>query len=153
MARLDENEPTTFSVPLAFEGRYFILEPGNPPRISVVKEYEGSPVFEVVRNEPGDAPMSEAVKTPTGVVTVSDRTGKFLYKVRPREETSVVLGKADGSEVSVLITDRKIQVGVATIKNSAFNGEMAGVVVWANGGVGICASIPPTLLHWLQIWK
>jgi hypothetical protein len=150
MARFGKNEFTAFSVPLAFEGRYFILEPGDPPRVSVVREYQGSPVFEVVRNEPGDAPMSEVVKTPAGVVTVSDKTGKLLYQVRPQDETSVVFGKKDGGEVSVLLTDRKIRVGLATIKNNTFNGDMAGVVVWANGGVGVGASIPPALLYWLK---
>jgi hypothetical protein len=150
MARFVRNELTTFSVPLAFEGRYFILEHCTPPRVSVVREHEGFPVFEVVRNEPGDAPMSEVTKTPAGVVTVSDKAGHLLYKVRPQDETSVVLEKADGGEVSVLITDQKIRVGVATIKNTQFNGAMAGIVVWANGGVGLNASIPSTLLHWLR---
>jgi hypothetical protein len=150
MARFGKNELTAFSVPLAFEGRYFILEPGDPPRVSVVREYEGSPVFEVVRNEPGDAPMSEVTKTPTGVVTVSDQTGKLLYKVCPHHETSVVFGKTDGGELPVLIAGGKIRVGVATIKIDNFNGEMASVGIRANGAVGIGASIPPTLLHWLQ---
>lgn len=107
-------------------------------------------MFEVVRNEPGDAPMSEVTKTPTGVVTVSDEAGRFLYKVRPQDEIRVVFGKKDGGQVSVLVTDKKIQVGVATIKNSRFDGEMAGVVIRPNGGVDIGASIPPALLHWLQ---
>jgi hypothetical protein len=149
MTRFGRNELTTFSVPLAFEGRYFILEHGDPPRVSVVREHEGSPVFEVIRNEPGDAPMSEVTKTSAGMVAVSDKAGKLLYKVRPQDETSVILEKADGSEVSVLITDQKIRVGVATIKNARFNGAMAGIVVWANGGVGLNASIPSAVLHWL----
>lgn len=31
MARFGGNEFTGFSVPLVFEGRYFVMEPGNPP--------------------------------------------------------------------------------------------------------------------------
>ena len=150
MARFGGNEFTTFSVPLAFEGRYFILEPGDPPRVSVVREYEGAPVFEVVRNEPVDNPLSEVTKTAAGVVTVSDKTGKFLYKVRPHYETSVVFGKIDGGEVLVRITDRNIQVGGNTIANSVFIDTMAGVVVRADGGMGIGARIPPALLRWFR---
>jgi len=70
MARFGGIEFTTFSVPLAFEGHYFILEPSDPPRVSVVREYKGSLVFEVMRNEPVDNPLSEVTKTAAGVVTV-----------------------------------------------------------------------------------
>jgi hypothetical protein len=151
MARFGGNEFTTFSVPLAFEGRYFILEPGDPPRVSVVREHEGAPVFEVMRNEPVDNPLSEVTRTAAGVVTVSDRqTGRFLYKVRPHYETSVVFGKIDGGEVSARITDRNIQVGGITLENNVFIGVMAGVVVRLDGSVGIGASIPPALLRWFQ---
>jgi hypothetical protein len=150
MARFGGNEFITFSVPLVFEGRYFILEPGDPPRVSVVAEYEGGPVFEVMQNEPVDNPLSEVAKTATGVVTVSDKKGKFLYKVRPRYETSIVFGKIDGGEISVRITDRSIQVGGITLENNVFNGVMAGVVVRADGSVTIGASIPPALLHWFR---
>ena len=129
MARFGGNEFTTFSVPLAFEGRYFILEPGDPPRVSVVREYEGAPVFEVMRNEPVDNPLSEVTKTAAGVVTVSDKTGKFLYKVRPHYETSVVFGKMDGGEVSARVTDRNIQVGGITLENNVFSGAMESYLV------------------------
>ncbi len=150
MARFGGNEFTTFSVPLAFEGRYFILESGDPPRVSVVRDDEGAPVFEVMRNEPVDNPLSEVTKTAAGVVTVSDKTGKFLYKVRPHYETSVVFGKIDGGKVSARITDRNIQVGGITLENNVFSGAMAGVVVRADGSVAIGASIPPALLRWFQ---
>lgn len=151
MARFGGNEFTNFSVPLAFEGRYFILEPGDPPRVSVVRQHDGDPVFEVIRNEPVDNPLSEVTKTAAGVVTVSDRqTGKFLYKVRPHYETSVVFGKIDGGEISARITDRNMQVGGRTLENNVFNGVQAGVVVGADGSVGISAPIPPALLRWFQ---
>ena len=132
MARFGGNEFTTFSIPLVFEGRYFILEPGEPPRISVVREYEGVPVFEVMRNEPVDNPLSEVTKTAAGIVTVSDKTGKFQYKVRPHSETSIVFGKLDSGEISVRITDKKIQVGTNIFQNNVFNGVMTGVVIRAD---------------------
>ena len=52
MAKFGGNEFIGFSVPLVFEGRYFIMEPGNPPNITVVREIKGTPVFEVLKNEP-----------------------------------------------------------------------------------------------------
>src|SRR4051794_25229971 len=68
-----------FSVPLAFEGRYFIVEPGDPPLVTVVREVNGAPAFEVLKNEPAGEQTS---KTPVGIVTVGDAHGGFLYKVR-----------------------------------------------------------------------
>jgi hypothetical protein len=52
MAQFGGNEFTTFSVPLVFEGRYFVLEPGNPPLLTVFSEKDGKPVFEVLKNQP-----------------------------------------------------------------------------------------------------
>lgn len=44
MTSLGNNRFLNCSLPLAFAGRYFILEPGNPdPLISVVVEHEGKP--------------------------------------------------------------------------------------------------------------
>jgi hypothetical protein len=151
MARFGGNEFTSFSVPFVFEGRYFIMEPGDPPKITVVVEVNGEPVFEVLKNEPKENPLSEVTKTAAGFVTVSDKeTGKFLYKVRPRYETSVVFGRIDGDEVSARITDRSIQVGTITIQNNLFNGSMAGIVVGRDGSINIGASIPPAVRRWLQ---
>ncbi len=49
MTKFGGNQFTNCSVPLAFEGRYFILDPGNSsPTISVVLEHEGKPVFEIL---------------------------------------------------------------------------------------------------------
>lgn len=49
MARFGGNEFTGFSVPLVFEGRYFIMEPGDPPKLTVVYEKDGEPIFEVLK--------------------------------------------------------------------------------------------------------
>jgi hypothetical protein len=149
MVRFGGSEFINCSVPLVFEGRIFILEPGNPPMVTVVRDHGGKPVFEIKRNEPVENEYSIVTKTSAGIVTVGDRaTGKFLYKVRPSSETSVVFGKIDGGEVTASISDRQIKVGGITIENCVFNGVGAGVVVGYDGSVGIGAPIPSTLLEW-----
>jgi hypothetical protein len=139
------------SVPLAFKGRYFILEPGNPPSFSVVLEHNGAPIFEIKNNLPLDNPITDVSTSGAGIVTVSDKaTGRFLYKFRPESETSIVFGKIDGGEISAKISDRRIQVGGATIENCTFNGFGAGIVVDENGGIGIGTPIPKSLLALFQ---
>lgn len=146
MVRFGGSKFSNCSVPLAFEGRYFILE-GDPPDISVVCEYEGEAIFEIKRNSIVENPLSEVSVTTPGIITVSDRkTGKFLYKVRPDNETSVVFGRLDGEEISVRITDRYIKIGSNTIENCEFNGVGAGVVINSDGSFSMGCSIPPILL-------
>ena len=150
MARFGGSEFIGFSVPLVFEGRYFLLEPSTEALVSVFTEKNGQAVFEVLKNKPVPNGVTDVVTNAAGVVTVSDKTsGKFLYKVRPGSETSVAFGKLDGGEISARITDRQIQVGRITIENCSFVGNMAGVVVDPNGGVGIGAPIPHIVLRLL----
>lgn len=146
------SEFTNCSVPLAFKDRYFIIEPGTPdPVVSVVFDHKGSPMFEILKNEPMDNPLSIVSKTPPGIVTVAERqTNRFLYKVRPGSETSVVFGTISGEEISASVTDRQIRVGGITIENCVFNGVGAGVVVEENGRVGIGAPIPEVLRNWFK---
>lgn len=126
------------------------MEPGDPPKITVVLEVEGKPVFEVIKNEPSNNSYTEVTKTPLGIVTVSERESeKFLYKIRQGSEISVAFGKIDGGEISVIISDRKIQVGSLDLQNNKSDGNMAGVVVRPDGGTGIGAPIPPQVLSWL----
>src|SRR5712692_7165598 len=151
MARFGGNEFTGFSVPLVFSGRYFIVEPGNPALVSVLVEKEGEPVFEVLKNRPVENLVTQVSINATGVVTVVDKdSSKFLYKIRPGSETSVVFGKLDGGEVSARISDRSIQVGGVTVQNNRFAGNMAGVVVESSGAVRIGAPIPLLVLQWLS---
>ncbi len=151
MVRFGGSEFINCSVPLAFEGRYFIVESGDPPLISVMREYNNQPVFEVRQNKPGDNPLSDVSRTPAGIITVSDKkTSRFMYKIRPGSETSVVFGKIDGGEISARITDKLIQVGGVTVENCAFNGVGAGIVVDSKGGVGLGCPIPPVLLQWFK---
>jgi hypothetical protein len=147
MARFGGNEFTgSFSVPLAFHDRYFIMESGDPPLITVVTLHQGKPVPEVLRNEPVSP---GATKTTAGFVTVSDHD-EFLYKVRPGSDTSVVFGKLGGGEIEVRITDRNIQVGTNTFENNTFNGVMAGVLVEPDGSIGIGAAVPREVRDWLS---
>lgn len=139
------------SVPLAFKGRYFILEPGNPPMFSVMLDNEGTPVFEIKKNMPADNPFTDVTTTPAGIITVSEKgTGKFLYKFRPASETSIIFGKIDGGEISARITDKLIQVGGVIIDNCSFKGVGAGIVVDEKGGIGIGAPVPKSLLQLIQ---
>jgi hypothetical protein len=63
MVRFGGQEFIGFSVPLAFAGRYFVIEPGEPPLVSVVVEVGTTVGFEVVKNEPGDAKSGVTVTT------------------------------------------------------------------------------------------
>jgi hypothetical protein len=148
MAEFGGSKFINCSVPLAFQGRYFVLESGNPPLLSVVLEHYGKPVFEIKKNTPSNNPLTDVVISATGIITVSEKaTGRFLYKFRPTSETSIVFGKIDGGEISAKITDKLIQVGGLTIKNMVFNGVGAGIIVDEKGGVGIGAPIPKSLLQ------
>ena len=150
MARFGGNEFTGFSVPLVFEGRYFVMEPGNPPSISVFLERNGHPVFEVLKNQPVANDITEVSMTPPGIITVSQKGGgPFLYKIRPDSETSVAFGTLQGQEVTARISDRMIQVGGIRVENNRFVGAMAGVVVRTDGGAGIGAQIPQIVRGWL----
>ena len=59
MARFGGNEFSSFSVPLVFDGRYFVLEPGNPVLLSVFIEREGKLIFEVLKNKGLKSGVSE----------------------------------------------------------------------------------------------
>jgi len=150
MTQFGGNEFTRFSVPLVFCGRYFVLEPGDPPQLTVFVDHDGTPVFEVLNNEPVENPQSDVSRSPAGIVTVSDReSGRFLYKVRPGSETSLVFGKLDGGEMLARISDRSLQIGGITLKNNTFDGVMAGAVVEHDGSVGIGCALPSQVAAFL----
>ncbi len=118
--------------------------------LTVFVELDGKPVFEVLKNQPVDNPISKVTKTFARIVTVSDReTKRFLYKIRPRSKTSVAFGTLTGRKIKVRITDRMIQVGKSRIENNIFNGVMAGVVLRQDGGMAIGAPLPPLVVEML----
>src|SRR4030095_7935406 len=150
MAQFGGNEFTGFSVPVVFDGRYFIVEPGDPPLVSVFIERDGEPVcLRGSKNRPNENPVTRVSTNATGIVTVADNSGKFLYKIRSDSETSVAFGKVGGGELSVRISDRSIQAGGLVVDNNSFAG-MAGVVVEPTGEVGVAGPIPSLVLQWLQ---
>ena len=136
------------SVPIAFKGRYFILEPGNPPAFSVVLDLDGRPVFEVMKNKPSNNPLSEVSISGAGIITVSDKkTGRFLYKFRPDSETSIVFGRIDGGETFVKITDKLIITPNVTLDNCTFSGLATGIEIKEDGSTLIGGSrLPDSLL-------
>ena len=151
MPRFGGNDFSGFSVPLVFEGRYLLMEPGDPPKISVFLERDGEPVFEVLKNEPVENDETDVSATPPGIVTVSKKDGgSFLYKVRPDSKSSVVFGTLRGEETTARISDRQIQVGGISVGNNLFDGGIAGVIVRADGSVSIDALIPAIVLRWLS---
>ncbi len=148
MTKFGGNTFTNCLVPLAFKGRYFILEPGSPPSLSVVLEHNGKLIFEIKKNKPCDNQITKLSMTGVGIIAVSDKvTGRFLYKVRPENETTIVFSpKIDGGEISVKILDRKMQVGGVELEDNTFEGK-TGVVVNENGSISIGGtSIPESLL-------
>jgi hypothetical protein len=156
MVRFGGNDFDSFAVPLAFGGRYFIVEAGDPPLVSVVVEQGAVLRFEVVKNEPGDADGVDARETPPGIVTVSAPGGGFIYKVRPASETSVTFGRLrDEGELEARITDARTKLvrhlpdggteDVLTAERNMFHGPMAGIVVSEDGTIGMGAPIPPAI--------
>lgn len=147
MARFGGNEFTDFSVPLVFGNRYFLLEPGDPPLVSVILLVERQPEFEVIKNQPVTNRSTDVSTSGSDTVAVADRdSGRFIYKVRPDSDTSLVFGKLAGGEVRAQISDRSIRVGGITLENNRFSGNLAGVVVDENGGVEVGAPIPEPVL-------
>lgn len=151
MAHFGGFEFTDFSLPLVFEGRYFIMEAGNPPLITVVMELDGRPVFEILKNQPSANEVTDVSIDTAGIVTVSDNTtGKLLYKIDPGRETSVIFLKEDGGECPAVITGDEIRIGGMVIDNNPFRGSMGGVVVDPEIGAGMLgAPLPPRIDQWL----
>ena len=147
MVRFGGNDFVHCSIPLIFCGRYFILESGTlDTLISVVIEYQGKPVFEVLKNQPMNNPLSETSKTPLGIVTICDKeTGRFLYEIRPGPETSIVLNSLTNNEIIVVIYDQYIHVDNTKkiIRNSFFG--RSSIVIDEKGGIGIREGFIPSL--------
>jgi hypothetical protein len=151
MAQLGKSGFTGFSVPLVFDNRYFIMEPGNPKLLTVVSEKDGEPFFEVLRNTPQNNPLSEVVKSTPGIITVSAKSGNgFLYRIHPGPDTRIAFVKADGGEITARITESTIGVGGITLKNNTFIGDMTGVSVMRDGRVSIGARVPLRVMEWLR---
>ncbi len=157
MVQFGGSEFARCSVPFAFQGRYFIIEgEGDQTAVSVVLIEGGSPVFEVLRNEPGGSSKTSVSRSGAGVVTVTDAvSGEFLYKVRPGSQASVVFGTVRGPELEARVDDKRIVirgrrgeevVDIIKVTNCTFDGVGAGVLVDHDGKISMGAPVPPELL-------
>ncbi len=153
MALINESKLNNCSVPLTFEGHYFLLESGALPEISVIREFEGRPVFEIRRNKPAENPLSDSSEDEHGVVSVFDKqTGRFLFTLSPGLETNVVLGITGGKAIAARIADNRIHVSGDTIYNCVFNGSATTLFVDYEGHLNVETSlVPPAALQLLAI--
>ncbi|RUS42261.1 hypothetical protein [Cohnella sp. AR92] len=144
MAILGSNKFSQGSIPIKFMGRYFILEKSaTDVSLSVAFKSEGKLYFEIRNNEPVENPYSIVSKTPVGIVTVVDRkTDRFMYKLRPESNTSIIFGKLDGGEIDIKVSDKEIDFGNGnTMSSSQFKGRIIGIELFENGAIGIGVTI------------
>lgn len=145
MAKIGGSNFVNCSVPFAIKGRYFIVSQNIPPLFSVVREYNGKPLFEIINNQPVDNPYTNSEINSSGIITVSDKkSGKFLYKFRPDSETSIVFGSIEDGEITAKISDKKISVGGMTIEKSTIQAPV-GIIV-TDEGIGVGAQLPQGLI-------
>ncbi len=149
ITKVGSNIFTGFSIPLVVDNRHFILEPGDPPLISVAVLEGDDLLFEVFRNVPrSDNPDIDASATPVGITAVSDKeTERFLYKIRPESETSIIFGRAD-KESTVVIKDRRIYVDGLEFRSNIIAGMVIGIKYDSStNSIGICGKIPKELIE------
>ena len=105
MTKFGGNTFIPFSIPLVFEGRYFLLEPGKMPLVSVFLVEGQTAVFEVLKNKPVENPFSDVVSTPPGIVTVTSKEGQFTVEMpaKPTINKSRVRKGVGGDVKTVLI--------------------------------------------------
>jgi hypothetical protein len=95
-------------------------------------------------------PLKENIESnPTGIVTVADDAGTFLFKFRPKPGVSQIFGKIPATgEIEVRVSDRSITVTregkpMATLERNQFSGMPIGVQVFADGGLAIGVNALP----------
>jgi hypothetical protein len=147
MVKVGSNTFMNVAFPLAFENRYFMLEPSASMDVwTVFTVQDGKPVIEILKNKPHDNNVSKVESNPTGIVTVSDpETGTFLYKLRPGNKNTSIFGRIKGEETEIRITDREIRIGTIIFRNILVMDFAVGVIVDKNGGTVMGASLPPVL--------
>ena len=147
MSVIGSNKFDNCTIPVAFLNRYLIIEHGSTDLITVILNNNGKAEYEIFRNEPADNSITDATKTPAGVITIADKTGKFIYKIRPASETSIVFGKIEQGENKILINDKVINVTTANgsamiMQKSTISGFEVGVAVLENGDIVVGTSLP-----------
>ncbi len=147
MVNIGSNKFENVAFPLAFNNRYFMLEPSTDSDVwTVFTVQDGVPIIEILKNKPQDNDLSKAETNPTGIVTVSDpSTGAFLYKLRPGNKNSSIFGRINGEETEIKITDREIRIGTNSFQNNQISGSAVGIIVDSNGDIGMGAGLPSEL--------
>ncbi len=147
MVKIGSNEFQNVAFPLAFENRYFMLEPSSDADVwTVFTVNDGKPIIEILKNQPQNNELSKAETNPTGIVTVSNpKTGAFLYKLRPGNKNSSIFGRINGEETEIKITDKEIRIGTNVFQNNIVSGFAVGIIVDGNGGIGMGSGLPPEL--------
>jgi hypothetical protein len=152
MVKFGSNTFAGFGIPLAFGGRYFIVEPSSPtPLMSVVLVDGGKVHCEVLRNQPSMNTQTTVTMTPPGIITVADKaTGSFVYKMRPGSETSVVFGRLNAGDMEVTISDKALRIGGSTLSDNLIMGCLVGVQVRPDGSFSMGGgSVPDAVVRWL----
>ena len=126
-------------VPVIFLNRYVLAEGDF---ITVLVDKGKELICEIAFNEPNDNTLTDVTKTKAGIITVADKTGKFIYKIRPGSETSIVFGKIEQGGHTIVITDKEIRANGSILRNNVAKGA-AGIIVNEDGSVGLGGSLPP----------
>ena len=136
------------SVPLILMGHYFLIESYNPFKMTVIINFNGYPICEIRNNRPVSNAITEVSMTPPGIITVSERTtGKFLFKIRPDSETSIVFGKISGKEETITINDKMIKFGSNIIQNNTIANSGIGISIDQYGSFDLGGPLPSFLYN------
>ena len=144
------NSQLNCSVPFGFLGRYLIWEPGDIPLISVVVEHEGNLIFEIFKNKPNRNQLTKVIRSTPGIIIVSDKTSnKFIYKIRPSSETSIVFGTLSSGYITAAVSNEVIKVDANTFTTNMYQGFGVGIIV-TEDGIGTGAPLPPHMKKLLK---
>jgi len=139
-----------YSIPLAFAGRYLIVEQApDGLMVSMLLDHEEAPVFDILKNEPIGNPYSSVVNSVPGVFDVKDNTGRPVYQLQVGAEIKAVLYLDSGEELEVSLTKDSIRAGKLDIPNT-FNPAVIGAKVSPGGSVGVGNYVPYSLLKWFK---
>ncbi len=131
-------------VPLIYEDFVIIQSQDSPPKTSIARITGGPLIFEILNDEPQENPYTNVETNVTGIITVSDKeSGKFLYKLRPDSDTSIVFGKiGEGGEEIIIKDDKIIIFGAQYSKNKI----RSAVGIWVkDNSIAIGSTLPPYL--------
>jgi hypothetical protein len=148
MPEIGSNMFINCTVPIVFEGRYFVYEQQEEQDVfSVFTLVGGNPVFEILRNEPHENPLTDVIKYPLGFITVSDKiAGDLIYKVRLGHNGSSIFVKIEGEEMEMWIDDNVIIISGTVVERNSIKGEV-GIVISEDGSLTMGSSLPQEARH------